>query len=90
MHLVVFIVQGLSLSRRQVKVGAVTKTDILDVLVLGPLGNDEDVHPAEEGEQEEDLRDELEEEVEAVAEMQAVHALQNDTQGHLDDSENNG
>jgi hypothetical protein len=22
--------------------------------------------------------------------MQAVHALQNDTQGHLDDSENNG
>ena len=90
MHLVVFIVQGLSLSCRQVNVGAVTETYILDVLVLRPLGNDEDVHPAEEGEQEEDLRDELKEEVEAVAEMQAVHSLQNDTQGHLDDSENNG
>jgi hypothetical protein len=90
MHLVIFIVQGLSLSCGQVNVGAVTETDILDVLVLRPLGYDQDVHPAEEGEQEEDLRDELEEEVEAVAEMQAVHALQNDTQGHLDDCENNG
>ena len=90
MHLVVFIVLGLSICCRQVNVGAVTETDILDVLVLRPLGNDQDVHPAEEGEQEEDLRDELKEEVEAVAEMQAVHSLQNDTQGHLDDSENNG
>jgi len=79
MHLVVFIVLCLSLCCRQANVGAVTETDILDVLVLGPLGNDQDVHPAEQGEQEEDLRDKLEEEVEAVAEMQAVHALQNDT-----------
>ena len=90
MHLIVFIVQGLSLCFRQATIGAVTETDVLNILVLGPLGNDQDVHPAEEGEQEEDLGDELKEEVEAVAEMQAVHALQNDTQGHLDDSEDNG
>ena len=90
MHLVVLIVQGLSLWGSQGNVGAFTETDVLDILVIRPLGNDQDVHPAEEGEQEEDLRDELEEEVEAVAEMQAVHALQNDTQGHLDYSENNG
>lgn len=90
MYLVVFIIQVLSLFWRQANIGAVTETDVLNILVLGPLGNYQDVHPAEEGEQEEDLGDELEEEVQAVAEMQAVHALQNDTQGHLDDSEDNG
>ena len=83
MDFIVFIVQFLC-------GGAVAECDILDILGLSPLGNDQDVHPAEEGEQEEDLRDELEEEVEAVAEMQAVHALHHDTQGHLDDTEDNG
>lgn len=90
MYLVVFIIQVLSLFWRQANIGAVTETDVLNILVLGPLGNYQDVHPAEEGEQEEDLGDELEEEVQAVAEMQAVHALQNDTQRHLNNSEDNG
>ena len=40
MYLVVFIIQVLSLFWRQANIGAVTETDVLNILVLGPLGND--------------------------------------------------
>ncbi len=59
----------------------------VDVLGVHPFCNDQDVHPAEEGEQEKELGHELTQEVEGAPEVEAVQALHYDTQRHLDDGE---
>lgn len=61
----------------------------LDIFRLEPLADDQDVHPAEKCEQKKEGRDELEVEIESVAEVDTVQALQNDTERHLDDGKDN-
>lgn len=52
-----------------------TKLNIFDIFGAQPLCNNKDVHPSEESEQQQELRDKLEEEIKFVAEMQAIHTL---------------
>lgn len=55
---------------------------------VDPLGNDEGVHVAEEAVEDEDLGDELEEEVNVVAEVNVVESFEDDSEGHLSYSKN--
>lgn len=62
----------------------------VDVLLHVPLPNDESVHPAEQGKKKHDLRDKFEEEIQPVFEVKCIETLHNDTEGHLQNSENDG
>jgi hypothetical protein len=53
-----------------VKLGTILRVDLIDVLLSEPFSNDENVHPSEQSEKENKLRDELEAEVEAVLKVQ--------------------
>ena len=53
---------------------------------LQPFVDDKEVHIAEEGEKEEELRDELEKEIDLFAFIDAVTALHEDSNSHVQHS----
>lgn len=57
--------------------------------VSSPLGNDHPVHIAEENEQKDDLRNELEEKVHLLLEVNRVGSLHANTKTHLKDTKDN-
>jgi hypothetical protein len=54
--------------------------DTLGVLWLHPFTNNQDIHPAEQSEEEEEGRDKLEVEVEHVTEVKTVKSFHDDTE----------
>ena len=54
-------------------------SSVICVNSVEPLGNDKDIHPSEEAEDQKDLWDELEAEVDGASEVNGVEALHADT-----------
>jgi hypothetical protein len=61
----------------------------LDVLGVEPFSYNQEVHPTEESKHHQNLRNELEQEVKSVAEVEGVETLHYDTKGHLNYCEDN-
>ena len=56
----------------------------IDVSRSKPFTYDKGIHPAEQSEQKQDLRDEFEQEVQCSLKVEAVQSLNDYTQGHLE------
>lgn len=61
----------------------------LELERIEPLGNDQDIHPSEENVQENNLRNEFEDEVHWLSEVDSVDTFHADTERHLEYSQDN-
>lgn len=61
----------------------------INILRLNPFSKNEDIHPTEEGKDEDDLWDEFEDKVQGFLEVKGVKAFHDDTKRHLENSNDN-
>lgn len=60
---------------------------MLEVVGVAPLGDDQEVHPSEENGKHHNLGNELEKEVQGLGEVDCIQSLHDNTERHLEDSE---